>query len=152
VSGSIDLPFIGQEIAQYEDKTCLRSFHKSFLAENRQTAITRLSNKATDALAVDIFVKSFHDSPLAHCAPAWDNIHAGTSAGESVGTLFKNVRSPSDDTYRFILHDHAIFSPGFDDSLAHLDLEIITTPVRSPQANALCERLIGGSASIGLFH
>ena len=46
--------------------------------------------------------------------------------------------------YRFILHDRdAIFSPGFDESLSHLDLEIVTTPVRSPQANALCERLIG---------
>jgi putative transposase len=44
----------------------------------------------------------------------------------------------------FLLHDRAaIFSTGLDDSIAHLDLEVIKSPVRSPQANALCERVIG---------
>src|SRR5208282_4150252 len=51
---------------------------------------------------------------------------------------------PSDHRYRFILHDRdAIFSPGFDTSVARLGLEVIKTPVRSPKANSLCERLIG---------
>jgi putative transposase len=51
---------------------------------------------------------------------------------------------PSDHTYRFILHDRdAIFSPGFDASIAHMGLEVIETPVRSPKVNSLCERLIG---------
>jgi hypothetical protein len=47
-------------------------------------------------------------------------------------------------TYRFILHDRdAIFSPGFDASIARMGLEVIETPVRSPKVNSLCERLIG---------
>jgi hypothetical protein len=43
-----------------------------------------------------------------------------------------------------MLHDHdAIFSAVCDASIAHLGLQVVKTPVRSPQANALCERLIG---------
>ena len=49
----------------------------------------------------------------------------------------------SDHTYEFILHDHATIFAGCDASVAHLGLEIVKTPVRTPQANALCERLIG---------
>jgi transposase InsO family protein len=73
-------------------------------------------------------------------------IHLNVTTHPTAAWTLQQLREaiPSDHTYRFILHDHdAIFSPRFDESLAHLDLEIITTPVRSPQANALCERLIG---------
>jgi transposase InsO family protein len=73
-------------------------------------------------------------------------IHLNVTAHPTAAWTLQQLREaiPSDHTYRFILHDHdAIFSPGFDASLAHLDLEIIATPVPSPQANALCERLIG---------
>jgi putative transposase len=61
---------------------------------------------------------------------------------------------PSDHGYRFIIHDHdSIFSSQLDASLTRLGLKVITTPLRSPQANSLCERLIGpcgGSVWIGL--
>ena len=51
---------------------------------------------------------------------------------------------PSDHGYRFIIHDHdAIFSAELDASLVRVGLKAITTPVRRPQANSLCERLIG---------
>jgi putative transposase len=51
---------------------------------------------------------------------------------------------PSDHSYRFVIHDRdAIFSTEFDASVANLGLAVIRTPVRSPKANALCERLIG---------
>jgi transposase InsO family protein len=50
----------------------------------------------------------------------------------------------SDHTYPFIIHDRdALFSSEFDASVTRLGLEVIKTPVRSPQANSLCERLIG---------
>jgi putative transposase len=50
---------------------------------------------------------------------------------------------PSDHEYRFIIHDHdRIFSAELNASLTHLGLKVITTPVHSPQANSLCERLI----------
>ena len=73
-------------------------------------------------------------------------IHLNVTAHPTAAWTLQQLREaiPSDHTYRFILHDHdAIFSTGFDDSVAHLGLEVIKTPVRSPQANSLCERLIG---------
>jgi putative transposase len=44
----------------------------------------------------------------------------------------------SDHTYRFILHNRAaIFSTQLDASVTRMGLEVIKTPVRSPQANSL---------------
>ena len=43
-------------------------------------------------------------------------------------------------TVQVILHDRdAIFSTGFDASIASIGLEIIETSARSPKANSLCE-------------
>jgi putative transposase len=73
-------------------------------------------------------------------------IHVNATAHPTAAWTLQQLREaiPSDHTYRFIIHDHdAIFSDGFDASVAGLGLEVITTPVRSPQANSLCERLIG---------
>ena len=51
---------------------------------------------------------------------------------------------PADHAYRFLIHDRdAIFSQELDQRLCHLGLKVLKTPVRSPQANALCERLVG---------
>jgi transposase InsO family protein len=51
---------------------------------------------------------------------------------------------PPDHRYKFLLHDRdSIFSQQFDQSVRHLGLKILKTPPQSPQANALCERLIG---------
>jgi len=51
---------------------------------------------------------------------------------------------PLDARYRFVLHDRdGIFAPAVDDSLHSMLLQVLKTPVRAPQANAFCERLIG---------
>jgi putative transposase len=51
---------------------------------------------------------------------------------------------PADHSYRFLIHDRdAIFSRELDERILHLGLQVLKTPVRSPQANALCERLLG---------
>jgi putative transposase len=51
---------------------------------------------------------------------------------------------PADHTYRFLIHDRdMIFSRDLDQHLRHLGLRVLKTPPQSPQANALCERLIG---------
>jgi transposase InsO family protein len=51
---------------------------------------------------------------------------------------------PADHDYRFLLHDRdSIFSAQLDRSIQNLGLRILKTPPQSPQANALCERLIG---------
>src|ERR1700680_899236 len=73
-------------------------------------------------------------------------IHVNATAHPSAAWTLQQLREaiPSNHSYRFILHAHdTIFSHGFDASVAGLGLEVVTTPVHSPQANALCERLIG---------
>ena len=72
-------------------------------------------------------------------------IHSNVTAHPTAAWTLQQFREaiPSDHIYRFIIHDpDAIFSTRFDASLAHLGLEVIETPVRSPKANSLCERLI----------
>jgi putative transposase len=58
---------------------------------------------------------------------------------------------PSDHDYRFLIHDRdAIFSQALDQGIGHLGLRVLKTPVRSPQANAVCEHLLGTLRREGL--
>jgi putative transposase len=73
-------------------------------------------------------------------------VHINVTAHPTAAWTLQQLREaiPSDHPYRFIIHDRdAIFSIGFDASVAGMGLEVIETPVRSPKANSLCERLIG---------
>lgn len=49
-----------------------------------------------------------------------------------------------EQTHRWVIHDRdSIYSEGVDARVAAMGLTILKTPVRTPQANAFCERLIG---------
>jgi putative transposase len=49
-----------------------------------------------------------------------------------------------DQAHRFVIHDRdTIYSEGVDRTLEAIRLSILKTPVRDPQANAFCERVIG---------
>jgi putative transposase len=51
---------------------------------------------------------------------------------------------PGDQPQRFVIHDRdSIYSSAVDGALAAMGLTVVKTPVRCPQANAFCERLIG---------
>jgi putative transposase len=51
---------------------------------------------------------------------------------------------PTDHDYQFLIHDRdSIFSQPLNQQVRHLGLRILKTPARSPQANALYERLLG---------
>ena len=51
---------------------------------------------------------------------------------------------PGDQGHRFVIHDRdAIYSERVDRALEAMGLVVLRTPVRAPQANAFCERLIG---------
>ena len=60
---------------------------------------------------------------------------------------------PCDHRYRFLVHDRdSIFSKSLDETIRHLGLRVLKSPVRAPKANAFCERLHGrspGNASTG---
>jgi hypothetical protein len=50
---------------------------------------------------------------------------------------------PGDHNYRFLIHDRdSIFSDQVDEAVQSLGLKTLRTPVRAPQANAYCERLM----------
>jgi transposase InsO family protein len=53
---------------------------------------------------------------------------------------------PIDGASRLLVHDRdGIFAPAVDDALASMSLRVLKTPVRTPQANAHCERFIGSA-------
>ena len=73
-------------------------------------------------------------------------LHANATAHPTARWTFQQLREaiPADHAYRFLMHDRdAIFSQELDQRVRHLGLRVLKTPVRSPQANALCERLLG---------
>src|SRR5215475_9553709 len=73
-------------------------------------------------------------------------LHTNVTAHPTAPWTLQQLREaiPADHTYRFLLHDRdSIFSQQLDQGIRHLGLRVRKTPVRTPQANALCERLIG---------
>jgi putative transposase len=49
-----------------------------------------------------------------------------------------------DQPHRFVIHDRdTIYSAGVDATLEAMGLAVLKTPVRTPVANAFCERLVG---------
>jgi putative transposase len=73
-------------------------------------------------------------------------LHVNVTAHPTADWTLQQLREaiPSDHTYRFLIHDRdSIFSQELDQSIRHLGLRVLKTPVRSPQANALCDRLLG---------
>ncbi len=73
-------------------------------------------------------------------------LHANLTAHPTAQWTIQQLREaiPADHAYRFLIHDRdAIFSQEPAQSIRHLGLRVLKTPVRSPQANAICERLLG---------
>jgi transposase InsO family protein len=73
-------------------------------------------------------------------------LHANVTVHPTAAWTLQQLRAaiPADHTYRFLIHDRdRIFSGEFDQHAQNLGLRVLKTPVRSPQANALCERLLG---------
>src|SRR5262252_995953 len=73
-------------------------------------------------------------------------LHTNVTAYPTASWTLQQLRAaiPADHAYRFLLHDpDSIFSQQLDQSIRHLGVRVLKTPVRTPQANALCERLIG---------
>jgi putative transposase len=53
---------------------------------------------------------------------------------------------PGDQSQRFLIHDRdSIYAAAVDDAVTAMGLTVLKTPVRCPQANAFCERLMARS-------
>jgi putative transposase len=73
-------------------------------------------------------------------------LHTNVTAHPTGHWTMQQLRDaiPVEYAYRFLIHDRdAIFSRDLDQRVRHLGLRVLKTPVRSPQANARCERLLG---------
>ena len=73
-------------------------------------------------------------------------LHINVTAHPTASWTLQQLREalPADHRYRFLIHDRdSIFSAQLDRSIQHLGLRVLKTPPQSPQANALCERLLG---------
>jgi putative transposase len=73
-------------------------------------------------------------------------LHVNVTAHPTADWTLQQLREaiPADHGYRCLLHDRdSIFSQALDQGIRHLGLRVLKTPPHSPQANALCERLLG---------
>ena len=72
--------------------------------------------------------------------------HVNVTAHPTADWTLQQLREaiPSDHGYRFLIHDRdCIFSQALDQRIRHLGLKVLKTPPQCPQANAVCERLLG---------
>jgi len=73
-------------------------------------------------------------------------LHCNVTGHPTASWTLQQLREaiPADHAYRFLLHDRdSIFSQHLDRSIRNLGLTVLKTPPQSPQANAICERLLG---------
>jgi transposase InsO family protein len=73
-------------------------------------------------------------------------LHVNVTAHPTAEWTLQQLREaiPSDHCYRFLIHDRdSIFSQQLDQNMRHLGLRVLKTPPRTPQANAVCERVLG---------
>jgi len=73
-------------------------------------------------------------------------IHVNVTSHPTAEWTMQQFREaiPADHPYRILIHDRdSIFSTQVDQSIGHMGLRVIKTPVRTPVANSICERVIG---------
>jgi putative transposase len=73
-------------------------------------------------------------------------LHVNVTAHPTAEWTLQQLRDaiPSDHRYRFLIHDRdRIFSQALDHRIRNVGCTILETPVRTPVANAICERVLG---------
>ena len=72
--------------------------------------------------------------------------HINVTANPSAHWILQQLREAVRDGggHRYLIHDRdRIFAKHLDDSIKALGVEVLRSPVASPKANAICERVIG---------
>ena len=92
---------------------------------------------ATFRLLYVFVVIEHHSRRLIHC-----NVTAHPTAAWTLQQLREVVGL--EERYEYLIHDRdSIFAEHLDESIGRLGLKVLTSPPRSPMANAICERVIG---------
>lgn len=122
----------GQRVTSQRWQTFMRNHAQAIVACDFCVVVT-----ATFRLLYVFIVMEHATRRMLHC-----NVTAHPTAPWTLQQLREAI--PADHGYRFLLHDRdSIFSQQLDQHIHHLGLRVLKTPPQSPQANALCERLIG---------
>jgi transposase InsO family protein len=72
--------------------------------------------------------------------------HVNVTAHPSAACTLQQLREviADGDAHKYLIHDRdRIFARHLDDSIRALGLAVLRSPVSSPKANAICERVIG---------
>ena len=72
--------------------------------------------------------------------------HVNVTAHPSASWTLQQLREVIGDaeSHKYLIHDRdAIFAKHLDDSIRALGVEVLRSPVASPKANSICERVIG---------
>jgi putative transposase len=112
---------------------------------------TFLRNHAKGIVACDFFVVVTATFRLLYVFVMIEHerrrlIHVNVTAHPTAQWTLQQFREaiPVDHGYRFLIHDRdSIFSNQVDQGVRHMGLRVLKTPVRTPVANAICERGIG---------
>ncbi len=112
--------------------TFLRNHAQAIVACDFCIAVT-----ATFRVLYILVVMEHGTRRILHC-----NVIAHPTAEWTLQQLREAI--PSEQEYRFLIHDRdSIFSRALDQSIGNLRLRVLKTPYRTPEANAICERLLG---------
>jgi hypothetical protein len=112
---------------------------------------TFLKNHAKVILACDFFVAVTVTFRLLYVFVVIEHgmrrlLHVNVTTNPSANWTLQQLRDVVGDaeTHSYIIHARdSIFSKALDDSMKALGLKVLRTPLASPRANSICERVIG---------
>ena len=112
---------------------------------------TFLKNHAKAILACDFFVAVTATFRMLYVFVVIEHgtrrlAHVNVTAHPSAGWTLQQLRAVVGDegAHQYLIHDRdKIFATHLDDSIRALGIEVLRSPVASPKANSICERVIG---------
>ena len=112
---------------------------------------TFLRNHATAILACDFFVAVTATFRLLYVFIVIEHgtrrlAHVNVTANPSADWTLQQLRAVvgEEGGHQYLIHDRdKIFATRVDESISALGLEVLRSPVASPKANSICERVIG---------
>jgi transposase InsO family protein len=112
---------------------------------------TFLRNQARAIVACDFFVAVTVTFRMLYVFVVIEHgtrrlLHANVTAHPTAAWTLQQLREALgyEDRYRYLIHDRdSIFAKRLDESIERLGLKVLKSPLRSPMANAICERAIG---------
>ena len=112
---------------------------------------TFLKNHATAILACDFFVAVTATFRMLYVFVVFEHrtrrlAHVNVTAHPSADWTLQQLRTVvgEEGGHRYLIHDRdKIFAKYLDDSIRALGIKVLRSPVASPKANAICERVIG---------